>query len=435
MTLKNLIPSYDALLPEPYLPQGEILRSLPPDYHTEIVKFNLGKMLDGDPTQNLELKELDRVIVYHKWVKQNRPEVRIKGAVNSPGTYVLYEGMDLKDLIFKAGNVTDRAYLGEGTITRILVGETNTDNIILTFSPEKAMAGQSPDNILLEPDDTVHIRQIPKYNETLSSSVYLEGEFLFPGEYSFLDGERISSIIKKAGGITEEGYPYGAVFQRKSVKEVQSKQHKDYIDTLEEEIYAASAKMAEISTDKDEAAIMAQELAAKKQILEKMKIAKPTGRMVINLEKILSGTDSANDFNLKPGDHLIVPKKPDYISIMGEVYNPTALLYEEGKTVDYYLNRVGGATDEAHKKQIYLVKANGDVISKGQESFLGLLSWDGKHQRWTIGRGFESQKLDPGDTLIVPKKLTKYPWLGITKSITEIMYQIAVTAGVLIVAY
>lgn len=127
-------------------------------------------------------------------------------------------------------------------------------------------------------------------------------------------------------------------------------------------------------------AVMAQSLQNNKQLLEKMKLSKTTGRMVVDLDKILAGADEKNDFKLRPGDHLIVDKTPDYVSIMGEVFNPTAVLYEEGKTIGYYLNRVGGVTGNAHKKEIYLVKANGDVISKQQEGFFGLTSWDVKIQ-------------------------------------------------------
>ena len=260
MTLKNLIPDYEALLPEPYLDQGEIMRRVPPDYHVEIVKFNLGKMLEGDPGSNLELKELDRVIVYHKWEKETRPQVRIKGEIKNPGQYTLYEGMDIKDLIFRAGNLTDKAYLVEGGINRIIVGKEGTDNVTLTFSPQKAMTGRMPDNMALQPDDTVYIRQIPQLTDTLSRTISLEGEFVFPGEYAFNEGERISAIIQKAGGITKDGYPYGAVFERESVKDIQRKRFNEYIDTLEEEVLTASLKMAELSTDKDQAELMAQEL-------------------------------------------------------------------------------------------------------------------------------------------------------------------------------
>ncbi|MFO7962796.1 MAG: SLBB domain-containing protein [Desulfobacterales bacterium] len=435
MRLKDLIPSYDALLPEPYLQQGEIMRRVPPDDHIEIVKFNPGEMLEGDPEENLELKEMDRVIVYHKWEKKNRPEIRIKGAVNAPGTYFYYDGMDVKDLIFHAGNLTDKAYLSDGSLTRIIMGENGTQSISLPFSPKKALAEIESHNIELEPFDTVYIRQIPRMGASLSNTIHLEGEFVFPGEYSFSEGERISSVIERAGGISEEGYPYGAIFERETVRQIQAEQFRTYMDTLEEEIYTVGIKMAEMAMDKDQAAIMSQELETKKQLLEKLKGTASTGRMVIDLSKILSNADMQNDFELKPGDRLIVNRKPDHIIIMGEVYNPTALLYEKEKTIRHYLNRVGGITDDAQEKQIYLVKANGDVISRQQDGFLGLVNWDTKNHRWTISRGFEHQKLDPGDTIIVPKKMVKYPWLAPTKSITEIMYQIAVTAGVIIAAY
>jgi protein involved in polysaccharide export with SLBB domain len=131
---------------------------------------------------------------------------------------------------------------------------------------------------------------------------------------------------------------------------------------------------------------------------------------------------------------LIVKKRPDSINVLGEVYNPTALFAEKGKSVGYYLNLVGGPTDNAEDDEIYIVKANGTVISKSQEGFLGLVSWDSTKHRWTMG-GFDSIRLDPGDTVIVPRKVEKFPWLRVVKDITQIMFQIAVAAGVIIAAY
>ena len=165
-----------------------------------------------------------------------------------------------------------------------------------------------------------------------------------------------------------------------------------------------------------------------------MKTAQPTDRMVIDLEKLLALPSSSYNFKLKAGDSLIVNKKPDFVNVLGEVYNPTALFAEKDKSVGYYLNLIGGPTDTAEKGQIYLFKANGSITSKSQTGFLGLASWNPENHRWTMG-GFESIKIDPGDTIIVPKQVEKYPWLKVTKDITEILYQIAVAAGVIIVAY
>ena len=434
MRVSDLIPSYDSLLPEPYLPQAEIIRLVPPDLHPELVQFNLGKMLAGDEDQNIVLQDLDRVIIYDKWTKKEMPQVKIAGAVKSAGTFRLYQGMTIKDLIFKADNLTEKAFLGKGMLSRIAPGEKGTDNIKITFSPQKAMAGLLPDNMLLQPDDTIYIREIPQYGQALMRKVYLEGEFMFPGEYSFSEGDLLSTVVERAGGLSEEAYPFGAVFQRDSVKQVQKERLQEYINKLEEDVYTFSAQASSTAIDKEEAAILAQTLTAKKNLLEKMKTAQPTGRMVVNLEDLLANPASPNNFKLRAGDRLIVNKKPDFVNVLGEVFNPTAVFAKKDKSVAYYLNTVGGATDNAEKDQIYLVKASGAVISKSQEGLFGLVSWDPKNYRWALG-GFESTKVDPGDTIIVPKKVEKYPWLKVVKDITQIAYQIAVSAGVIIVAF
>jgi len=122
------------------------------------------------------------------------------------------------------------------------------------------------------------------------------------------------------------------------------------------------------------------------------------------------------------------------VNVLGEVFNPTALFAEERKNVEYYLSRVGGVTENAQNKQMYLVRANGTVISKTQEGFFGLASWDSEGHRWSIG-GFDSVKVNAGDSIIVPKKVEKYPWLKVTKDLTQILFQIAVSAGVVIAAF
>jgi len=98
--------------------------------------------------------------------------------------------------------------------------------------------------------------------------------------------------------------------------------------------------------------------------------------------------------------------------------------------VGHYLNLVGGPTKNAEEKEIYIVKANGAVISKSQEGFFGLGSWDYKKQRWALG-SFHSNKLDPGDTVIVPQRIETYPWMRVIKDVSVILYQLAITAGVL----
>ena len=434
MRLRDLIPSYEHLLPEPYLQQGEIVRMMPPDLHPEILSFNLGALLTGNSKEDRPLQDMDRVIIYNTWDKREKPVVTIEGAVRSPGTYPLFKGMTIKDLIFKAGNLADKAFQEKATLSRIVPGETGTETIKIDFSPRNAMTGNQRDDITLEKNDMIHVREIPQYRQALTRKIHLAGEFLFPGEYAFSEGERISSLIERAGGLTAAAYPFGAVFQRESVKALQDKRLQEYIGNLEQDILAMGAMSSESALDKDQTAILQQTMTAKQNLLNKFKKARSTGRMVIDLDEVLVLPSSDYNFELRPGDRLIVPKRSDTVNVLGEVFNPTALLVEKDKTLRYYLNRVGGVTENAEKGQIYVVKANGTVISKSQTGWGGMASWDSDNYRWTMG-GFASMDLAPGDTVIVPRKIEKYPWLRITKDLTQIIYQIAVGAGVVIAAF
>ncbi|MBN2417896.1 MAG: SLBB domain-containing protein, partial [Deltaproteobacteria bacterium] len=328
-----------------------------------------------------------------------------------------------------AGNTTRDAYLAKGELTRIVPGESGTDVIKIDFSPKKAIEGHPEDNLALQADDQIFIREIPKYNSSLEKKVYFEGEFRFPGEYSFSEGEKISSVIERAGGFTREAYPYGAVFTRESAKEIWEARKREYIDKLEEDIFTVSAFSAESAMEADEAKVALQILNAKKELLEKLKLAEPTGRMVIDISDVILMPSGKNDLELRPGDRLVVGKRPDSVLVLGEVYNPNTIIHTSGGDVGYYLNLVGGMTDNADKKQIYIVRADGTVLSKKQ-SKLGLFSWDSTNHRWGFG-SFKSIELEPGDTIIVPKKVMKFRWMKFFKDTTSIIYQVAVAAGVL----
>jgi polysaccharide export outer membrane protein len=429
MRLEDIISSYDSLLPEPYLPQAEIIRLVPPDLHPEIIEFNLGSLLAGDDNQNLILQDKDRIKIYGLWEKSDMPQVTITGALRNPGAYRLYKDMTIKDLIFLAGNLTNTAYMEQAELTRIIQSPTGTDTIRLTFSPQRALEGDPRDNIVLKEDDRVQIRDIPKYAQAIERKMILEGEFMFPGIYSFSEGERLSSVISRAGGLTKEAYPASAVFLRESVKEIQQERQKEYISRLEEDILTLSTASAQTSLEASQAAMIQQALNSQKDLITKLKASESTGRMVIKISDIMLMPSSDYDVELKPGDRLIIGKRPDSVNVMGEVYNPNSLLLEKGKDVSYYLSLVGGITDSADKKQVYIVKADGTVTSKRQEK-LGLFNWDTQKKRWRFG-SFNSIKLDPGDTIIVPKKIEKVGWLKYAKDVTGILYEIAVAAGVL----
>jgi len=433
MRLSDLIPTYDALLPEPYLPKAEIIRLVPPDYHPEVILFNLGKMLDGDVNEDLVLQDRDRVIIHDRWEKKDIPEVIIRGEIKNPGTYRLFENMTVRDLIFQAGNFTERAFMEHGSISRIVPGNKRTENLVIPFSPEKAIQGDSKNNVELAPDDSVYIRRIPLYQQALERKVTLEGEFRFPGEYSYSEGERIFDVIQRAGGLTAEAYPAGAIFLREEARELQQQRIDEYIRQFEEEIFTQSSLRASTTLDPQDVAIAQQELANQKELLNKLRAARPTGRMVIDMEGLMAVPTSQRNFRLMPGDRLIVKPRPDFVNVIGEVFNPNAIFVEQGKTVGDYIDFVGGTRKTADRKQMYLVKANGRVFSNAQSSFSGFAGWDGEQKRFTTG-SFNNVPVDPGDTIIVPKRLDEGKTLRTIATVTQIIFQIAFAAGVLIAA-
>jgi protein involved in polysaccharide export with SLBB domain len=431
MRLLDLVPSFDILLPEPYLQYADITRLVPPDFHPETIPFNLERLLKGDKSQNIVLKEFDEVTIYSRDTLRELPQVTISGEVQDPGKYRLLENMKVKDLIYDAGNLKRSAYLPEAEITRLIKTEEGVESKVLTINLGKALDENPVHNIPLKEDDYVFVRQIPEWYT--DKTVSLEGEVVFPGVYSFSKGETLSSVLQRAGGYTDRAYLKGAVFTRESAREKQQERLKGYIDRLEEDILRAQAQIAEATISEAEAKSLEQSLGVKKELLRKTKAARATGRVVIVLEPLVEFKGSKYDMELEDGDALTIPPVPGVVNVLGSVYNPTSIVYTRGKTVDFYLNKVGGPTPDAEEKEIYLIKADGTVISRTQEHAFGI-AWDSEANRWASG-SFMAALVEPGDTVLVPSKVTRFVWKRELMDWTTILYQIAVTAGVVVAAF
>jgi protein involved in polysaccharide export with SLBB domain len=431
MRLLDLISSFDQLLPEPYLEHADIIRLIPPDFHPETISFNLGRLLQGDLSLNMALMEHDRLTIYSRETLREIPRVTIGGEVQRPGKYRLLENMRVKDLIFSAGNLKRSAYLPKAEITRLKKTEKGVTPELILINVEDALNNNPEHNILLEEDDYLFVRQIPEWYT--DKTVFLSGELKFPGEYSFSKGERLSSVIARAGGVTEYAYLKGAFFTRESAKRIQQERIKSFIDQLEQEILETQAQEAEAVLSEKEVQGLEQSLVVRRQMLRKLREAKVTGRVVIALDSLEEFKGSKYDLEVEDGDALTIPKKPGIVNVLGSVYNPTSIIYTKGKNVDFYLNLVGGPTPDAEEDEIYVIKADGTVISKTQKSKSGL-SWDSGGRRWVSG-GFMASRIEPGDTVLVPTKITRFVWKKELMDWTTILFQIAVSAGVIIAAF
>jgi protein involved in polysaccharide export with SLBB domain len=420
MKIKDLIFKAGNLTRDAYLKLGHLYRTQPKTNEVTIHAFQVGSALSENPEHNLPLKDLDSVVIHSIEEYEPKYDLSIRGEVNKPGDYPYATNMTIRDLILLGGNVKDSAYLEKGELVRFEIVEgKEVHTSLLNFNVRLALQRDPRHNFKLKPLDGVHIKQIPEWAEV--RNVTVTGEIYFPGTYEIRKDERLSSVIERAGGFTDLAYFRGAVFTRDSVREIQQKRLNDMMERLRVEIARASSKEVQAALSKEDLAQQQQFIGAQEGLLSRLQRIRATGRVVIGLTPLPVFKGSGNDMVLEDGDELHVPQKPDTVNVLGEVYNPTSLVFEEANaTVGYYLTKTGGPTENAEKDQIYVIRADGTVVSKkGSGSWLS---------------GFERTKLYPGDTVLVPQKIIYPNWMRTAKDLTQILYQIAVGAAVAIAA-
>lgn len=426
MKLRNVLSSYDILKPQPNLLDGEIYRLMPPDLHPTVVSFNLGKVMAGDESENLELTEYDTIHIF-KWDERHVEAVRISGMVYEPNQYRLVSGMRVRDLITLAGGLRKNAYLNKAEVTRTHITQNGMTTEHVNIDLARAMAGDTQQDILLKDYDYLVIRPIPELE--FDQIVTIKGEVRFPGMYPIRRDESLSSIIARAGGYTDKAYLQGAVFTRQSAKEVQRRRLDQMVSQIEESMLTGTEQKIAGAVDAETVKSQEVALGAKKELIAKLRTTPVDGRVVIRMVPLDELKDSKSDIKLEDKDELTIPQTPGVVYVVGEVFNQTSLLYEDGATVNYYLRKVGGMTKDADDKQVSVVKADGSVISRQQDNVGQMVSWDKHDNRWVFG-GFMTLPLDPGDTIVIPKKLDRFFWLQTTKDVTQVMMQVAVTVGI-----
>jgi len=227
---------------------------------------------------------------------------------------------------------------------------------------------------------------LPGWND-LGASIIVKGEVKHPGTYGIRPGERLSSILERAGGFQPSAYPYGALLERVEVRELEAKQQDELILRVKD-----AQRDLELLPDTDARQKQAKEaaLAQYQTTLTELGVNSPVGRVNIRISSnITRWRNTSADIEVRAGDTLVVPKRPDYVMVTGQVFNPTAVGYRPGKSAKWYLSQSGGPTTQANKKDIFVIRADGSVIS----ARTGL--WEGESLNAT---------LEPGDTVVVPEK-------------------------------
>ena len=404
MRAKDILPKGDDLLPDTFLDYALITRLVPPDNHQEYRSFDLGAVLfRSDAQNNVPLEPYDMVTVFNKWEMVPKEKVHIAGAVNKAGDFEFRPNMKLSDLLKLAGGLSKYAYGPKADLTRVTPMPTGPLTQQMTVNPGEAIAGNPEYDITLQGDDFLLVKAVPDWH--LYRTVSVSGEVNFPGNYAMGKGEKLSSLLDRAGGFTDKAYPRGATFTRLSVGYTQQQQIADMVNRLQREVLAASSAQVAGSQSTEDAQIavtQANQMQA-------------TGRMVINVEEAKRTKNSALDIDLEDGDTLNIPTNPQTVQVLGAVYNQSTLVFEPAKDYSYYIDRAGGFTTTADKGQIYIVKVDGSSIKPGKGMF-----WNTSAHQWESG---SPSQIEPGDIVVVPVKVETIAWMRNLTNLSQILYQ------------
>ena len=378
MTVADLLHSYEDILPEPS-DHAELVRLQPPDLRPETVSFNLHDVLVGN--ESIPLRPFDSIRIFGRY-EIDSPQVSIDGEVIRPGTYPMSQGMTVTGLIKMAGGFRRSAYREEADLTSYTIQDgKRVQSAHSTIAVPDVLNGNTSADVVLKPGDIVSIRSLSGWQD-IGASVTVSGEVNHAGTYGIASGERLSSVLKRAGGFSKDAYPYGAVYERVQVRQLAEQARQRMI--LRVETTPLTVKQGVTPQQNTADQVQALELQ-RQEVLTALRTHPASGRLVININSDISQWENTPaDIELRAGDTLVVPKRPNFVSVSGQVYNPVSISYATGKKLDWYLKKAGGATQTGNKKEIYVLRVDGSVIP--QESA-------------------KDHPLRPGDTILVPEKI------------------------------
>lgn len=387
MQLSDVLRSYQDLLPEP-ADRGEIIRLVAPDEHPETIAFDLPEVLIGN--SNVRLAPFDTIRIFGRY-EHDAPTVSVRGEVLHPGDYPMFKGMSAADLVrtaggFKRDALTKQADLASYQIEEGVRAVVQRQDVSIG---DAVLKHDTSADVSLKPGDVLTIHQITGWND-IGASIVVEGEVAHPGSYGFQEGEHLSDVLRRAGGFRSTAYPEGAVFTRPDVATLEEKSRDQLIHQIEESAASARISPGDSGAEKAETVRVIRE--QQEQVISQLRNQPVTGRLVIHIESDISRwAGTAADIELRSGDTLRIPKRPGFVLITGQVYNPSAITFNPGHSAGWYLQRAGGATSTANRKEIFIIRANGTVIGRNSN-------------RW-FGHDVLSTHLNPGDTIVVPQKI------------------------------
>lgn len=355
-----------------------------------------------DPKADIQILDGDFIKLFPIYSKIYEL-VRLEGAVKYPGDYQCKPNMKLSQLLTPEKLVPE-AYLDKIELVRL---KSDFTYEVLYLNLRRLFQGDVSQDIELRPLDRIVVSTELQPLETVT----ITGEIKRPGTYTIAKGERLSSLIRRAGGFTPGAYPKAAVFTRETLRLAETEQLKKFLIMQQQMILQESAAYAAAGLSETEAAQWRAVAAQRQQYLTLAAQQVSLGRMAIHLAEPDKLEDTPDDILLLPGDSLTIPKRPGSVLVLGSVYNQSAFLHRPNQNFKYYLALAGGATPDADESGIYILRADGSA----ETSFLKM------------------KKLEVGDTIVVPMSTAaKFMVIPLTKDLATIIGQFALALGVFI---
>jgi polysaccharide biosynthesis/export protein len=320
--------------------------------------------------------------------------VVISGAVRRPGAYPLADSVPLSSLITIAGGYSSNADTSAAEVVDVLGDRESSIRREINF----ATSENRPQTISVTAGDDVRIPSLAPVYEP--GAILLSGEVARPGLYSIRKGETLTDVLRRAGGVTEQAYPYGSVFTRRSVKQAQADGFKRTARELNSALLAVTARRN----------VNAEGIAAAAALARSFEDADAVGRVVVEADPRVLNQRADLNTTLEAGDALFIPKRPNFVLAVGDVLNPGALQFAPGKKVSDYLREAGGMQQAADKRRIFLVYPNGVArpVSMGAWTRSDLI-------------------VPPGSTIVIPKNIDPLRGVELFKDLATIVGQLAVS--------
>jgi len=387
------------------------------DGRLKVLSVNLERALAGGAADNVALEPKDRVFIHRNLSRVDPATVKIEGEVARPGKYPLGKDMSAAQLVRLAGGLKRGAFTEAADLTRYTVENgTQVMGEHVAVPIARALAGEADTDVRLHDGDVLTIRQLAGWMD-IGSLIAVKGELMHPGDYGIQEGERLSSVIARAGGFRSDAYPYGAILERRQVRELEEKNRSDLIRQVQGQ--ASAFKLIPDPGDAEEKLAKNATLQQWHATLDQLENLPPTGRLVIHISRdVRRWANTPADLEIRAGDTLFIPKTPTYVMVNGQVYNPTAITYRPGKSAGWYLRQAGGPTHMASPKAVFVVRADGSMVAgKGSGE-------------WFTGNVL-SAELRPGDMVFVPEKALGGPplWKN-TLQAAQLLSSVAVAVSV-----